>query len=62
MKNYKLLKKEIDEKVNKLKEERERLSANSQQINTRLGQIAIEVLRLEGETRMLERVRKEGSK
>ncbi|MEE9510449.1 MAG: hypothetical protein V3V81_08145 [Candidatus Bathyarchaeia archaeon] len=59
MKNYKLLKKEIDEKLNKLKEEREQLSVNQQQINTRLGQIAVEVLRLEGEGRMLERIKKQ---
>ncbi len=59
MKNYKVLKKEIDEKLNKLKEEREQLSTNQQQINSRLGQIAVEVLRLEGEGRMLEKIRKE---
>lgn len=59
MKNYKVLKKEIDEKLNKLKEEREQLSVNQQQINTRLGQIAVEVLRLEGEARMLEKIKKQ---
>ncbi len=58
MKNYKALKKEVDEKINKLKEEKEGHSETQQQINNRMGQIAVEVLRLEGEKRMLERIKK----